>query len=27
MADIIYILISLGFFGLMFLFVWICEKV
>jgi hypothetical protein len=27
MTDIIYILITLGFFALMILFVWICEKV
>jgi len=25
--DLIYILITLGFFALMFLFAWICEKV
>jgi len=27
MTDIIYILITLGFFALMLLFAWICEKV
>jgi len=27
MTDITYILISLGFFALMFLFIWVCEKV
>jgi len=27
MTDLIYILITVGFFALMFLFVWICEKV
>jgi len=27
MTDITYILISIGFFALMILFVWICEKV
>jgi len=27
MTDLIYIAISLGFFALMFLFAWICEKV
>jgi len=27
MTDIIYILLTVGFFALMFLFAWICEKV
>jgi len=27
MTDILYILLSIGFFVLMILFVWICEKV
>lgn len=27
MTDITYILITLGFFALMLLFVWVCEKV
>jgi len=27
MTDLIYILISIGFFALMILFAWICEKV
>jgi hypothetical protein len=27
MTDILYILLSLGFFGLMLLFIWGCEKV
>jgi hypothetical protein len=27
MPDIIYVLITLGFFGLMILFIWACEKV
>jgi len=27
MSDILYILLSAGFFGLMLLFIWGCEKV
>jgi len=27
MADFIYLLASIGFFGLMLLFMWACEKV
>jgi len=27
MTDIIYILLTVGFFALMLLFVWVCEKV
>jgi len=27
MSDLLYILLSAGFFGLMLLFIWGCEKV
>ena len=27
MADILYILLSIGFFGLMIAFIWGCEKI
>jgi len=27
MTDIAYILLSIGFFALMILFVWVCDKV
>jgi len=27
MTDILYILLTLGFFALMILFVWVCDKV